>query len=748
MNQKRKNIPDNKAVKATDIISLRDFSKNDILVVDDNISNLKLVRTLLREKGIKVRVATNGSMALDSAFANPPSLILLDISMPGMSGFDVCRKLKREEITRDIPVIFLSALKEEFDIVQGFACGGVDFITKPFKAEILLSRIYTHLTISELGKSLHKNNLELEERVAERAQKIIDTNNKLRKSEARLKFALTASNEGIWDWDLINDEVYFSDAYFTMLGFDTHELSHTKDIWQELLHPKDLQKTLGLFIEFIGGDKSDLSMTFRLRNKNGGYCWIQSKSIVVKRDSNNQPERIVGTHTDITLEKITEDNLKRMASYDTLTDLPNRKYFVDLLEKSIARAKRKSRRHAVLFLDLDRFKNINDSLGHSTGDKLLIQVAHRLSEVTREGDTVARIGGDEFSILLQEIDCTDQVTEISNRIIEVMQNPFDLQGHRVVISPSIGIVLYPDHAKTPEDLLKKADTAMYHAKRAGGNNYWFFTNEMKISVDRRLQLEEELRYAMENDEIFLNYQPKVSFKTGEIIGMEALARWQRNDSKMVPPNEFIPIAEETGLIIPLGEDILYKAIRDAKRWNDAGLMTLKISVNISARQFSQEDLPEKINRALQLAQLSPEQLELEITEAAAMENLEISINFMEKIKNYGITLAMDDFGTGYSSLSYLKKFPLDCLKVDQSFIRDMEKSEVNKNIVETVINLAHNLNLEVVAEGVETQEQVTLLAEMGCDTLQGYFFSKPILPKEVEQLLKSNKNLYAKNTAK
>ncbi len=570
---------------------------SDILIVDDNINNLKLLRTLLTEQGYITRIATNGKMALASVAAKHPDLILLDITMPDMDGFEVCKQLNNNPLTEAIPIIFLSALKEEFDIVRGFADGGVDFITKPFNAEILKARVTTHLAISQLRKDLNNTNDNLEKLIDERTADIKKTNSSLEetqrelsKSEESLKYALIASNEGTFDWDIKHGTFIRNTTYFTMLGYEVNELPETINSFTTILHPDDKEDVLEGIHKLLDKNINELKSTFRLKKKNGDYCWILSKSMVVDREPNGTPLRIVGTQTDITVEKQYEEHLKKLASYDTLTNLPNRHYFTDILNSAISRSKRKSQLHAILFIDLDRFKNINDSLGHSTGDALLQSVAIRLNDILRDNDVVARLGGDEYIILLEDIESSHKAAEISQRIIEVMDDPFDLQGHQVVITPSIGIVLYPEHGKTPEELLKNADAAMYHAKDLGGNTYWYFTDEMNEEAHIRLELEEDIRIALNNNEFILHYQPKVDLHTGEIVGMEGLARWERNDGSIIAPNKFIPIAEETGLIIQIGNQIIHKAAEQTNTWIRKNLFECKIAINISARQFQQKDL--------------------------------------------------------------------------------------------------------------------------------------------------------------
>lgn len=440
--------------------------------------------------------------------------------------------------------------------------------------------------------------------------------------------------------------------------------------------------------------------------------------------------------------QLRDEHLQRLAMYDELTDLHNRKYFIDVLQQAIAHGARKSQHHAILFLDLDRFKHINDSLGHSTGDEILKQTGKRLEFITREDDLVARFGGDEFVFLLQDIPSLHHVIDITERILERLRDPFIIDNHNIVITPSIGISLYPRDGQTPDDLLKKADTAMYRAKNKGGNHHLFFTDSMNVEAEKRLKLEEDLHAAIKNDEFILHYQPKVCLKTGEVAGMETLVRWQQHDNTFVAPNAFIPIAEETGLIIPIGKQIIYKAVQQAHKWAEDGLLKHNVAINISAKQFRQPNFLRDFKAVIENAQLSPEHIEIEITEAAVIEDTDEAINIMKQLKEFGVTLAIDDFGTGHSSLSYLKKFPIDTLKIDMSFIRDMLTSPTDLNIVKAIIDLAHTLDLTVVAEGVEHRSQAIQLQGMGCDYIQGYLFSKPLDVDNITGLLEKHTNLF------
>lgn len=430
-----------------------------------------------------------------------------------------------------------------------------------------------------------------------------------------------------------------------------------------------------------------------------------------------------------------DEHLQQLASYDPLTGLSNRKYFSNILNNAISRGVRKSHRHAILFLDLDRFKNINDSLGHSIGDELLVHVSKRLEVIIREDDTVARFGGDEFTILLQEITGSHQAAEVADRILEVLNEPFDLKGHDVVISTSIGIVIYPEHGVTAEQLMQNADTAMYQSKHSGGNSFWFFSEHMNITAQKRLKLEESLRQAIHKDEIILHYQPQFDLVTKTIVGVEALVRWNKEGGQMVPPNDFLPLADETGLIIPLGNIIFRKALTTLKKLNEEGLYNQKLSINMSAKQFRQSNAIEPLLTFIEDLKLNPEMIEIEITEEALIDYTDEVIMIMHTLKDNGVGLVIDDFGTGYSSLGYLKQFPFDALKIDMTFIRDMQETERNSNLVRAIIDMSHHLDLKVVAEGVETAAQQELLRDMECDIIQGYYFSKPMDEKHLRQFL-------------
>jgi diguanylate cyclase (GGDEF)-like protein len=448
--------------------------------------------------------------------------------------------------------------------------------------------------------------------------------------------------------------------------------------------------------------------------------------------------------------KRSEERIRRMAYYDPLTNLPNRSLFHDRLRQAVAHGERHSLNMAVLFLDLDNFKRVNDTLEHRIGDLLLQEVAERLSGCLRSSDTVsrqsaetasstvARLGGDEFTILLPEIDSMDCVARVARRILNVVAKPFRLEGHEVFVTGSIGIAVFPDDGRDMDTLLKNADTAMYHAKEHGKNNFQFYKRSMNASAFERMTLENDLRKAIEQDEFMLYYQPRLDLPTGKICAMEALIRWNNPERGVVSPADFIPLAEESGLIIPIGEWVLRSACRQLNIWqrNEAPEMLVAVSMNISGKQFRQESLVQTIERILQDYDIEPDKLEVEITESVMMKNAELTMTTLERLKEMGVRLSMDDFGTGYSSFNYLKRFPLDVIKIDKSFVKDVNNNEEDAAIVRAIIAMARSLKLRVIAEGVETPDQLRFLQENGCDEIQGYLLSPPVPADEVIPLIR------------
>lgn len=558
----------------------------------------------------------------------------------------------------------------------------------------------------------------------------------LRESEERYAAAARGANDGLWDWHLRSNRVYFSPRWKSMIGYAEHEIHDRCEEWLDRIHPDDCDRLRQELSLHLKGDTAHFQSEFRLRHKNGEYRWFRSRGMAL-RDADHQPYRIAGSQTDITEYYLAREQLVYDALHDALTRLPNRVLFIDRLTQAIKQHHRHPNdQFAILFLDLDRFKIINDSLGHMIGDRLLIEVGHRLQSCLREEDTVARLGGDEFVILLNTIQSMDDVLQTAERIQQQLKQAFSIEGHEIFTGTSIGIALSCAEYQHAEELLRDADTAMYRAKNLGKNRYEIFSSSMRSQVLALSQLENDLRRAIEREEFQLFYQPIVSLNNRDLVGLEALVRWHHPERGLILPSEFVPMAEEAGLIIPLGWWVLAQACHQMQTWQRHYSLAaeLQLNVNISSRQFSQPNFVNHIYAVLEETNLPCHRLKLEITEGVLMDHASDVADKLDAIKGLGIKLGIDDFGTGYSSLNYLNAFPVDTLKIDRSFVERMN-SEEGFEIVKTIINLAHNLHMDVVAEGVELAEQAEELTQMNCEYAQGHLFAEPTDTEGMEQFL-------------
>ena len=684
-----------------------------ILVVDDEPVNRAVLDGMLKRHGYQTSQAENGTQALSLVAEGGIELVLLDIVMPDIDGFDVLTRLRAQHTAAELPVIMVTADDDRAQVIRAFQQGANDYVTKPVDVDIAMARINTQMLLRKSQAAL-------------------------RASEERYALAAIGTNDGLWDWQITTGEAYFSPRLKTMLGLDDQHKMDSIDDWLERIHVDDRQGVECELQAHLDGELPHFESELRMRRDDDSYRWMLCRGMAI-RNKDCVATRMAGSLTDITEGKVA----------DALTGLPNRLLFRDRLQRTIDRyARSSSDKFAVLYLDLDNFKLINDSLGHEAGDQLLIAVARRLEGCLRACESiVARLGGDEFTILLERLGSVAEAEQVAQRVIDAITAPFTLgNGREVFTAASIGIS-YVQHQQTKvDDLLREADTAMYEAKSSGKSQCRLFESTMHEQATERLDIESELRRALDRDEISLRYQPIVEIRSGVLVGFEALARWSHPRMGMVPPSQFIPIAEETGLIVPIGQAVLEMGCRQLSEWKSrhANCDGWTVSVNISSRQLTHDGLVESIQRTIDRENLLPGDLRVEITESAIMEDPQEAVGLLTSLRELGVRVGIDDFGTGYSSLAALHWLPLDVLKIDRSFVDKMSHSQENIAIIRTILALADNMHLDVVAEGIETDEQREKLLSMGCEFGQGFLFSRPLDSSQFESLLVeqiSNKSL-------
>src|SRR5205809_1437086 len=682
-----------------------------LLIVDDNEMNRDMLARRLERKGYVVGIAGKAQGLTERGQQDGVDLVLVENEMPEISGLDALQKLRECYSAAELPIIMVTAKTQSDDIVKALDLGANDYLAKPIDFPVAVARIGTQLS--------HK-----------RAQEA------LKESEERYALAARGSNDGLWDWSLSANVMYFSPRWKAMLGYQEGEIGDRPEEWFDRIDDADRERVKKEIAAHQEGLTPHFESEHRVLHKDESFRWMLSRGVAI-HDVSGNVLRMAGSQTDITEGKVS----------DPLTGLPNRLLFIDRVGRLVEHRKRhENHLFAVLFLDLDGFKMINDSLGHLIGDQLLLGVASRLEKCLRSTDTVARLGeaftvahlgGDEFTVMLDDIKDPGDAKRAADRMMKALASPFILGGKEVFTSVSIGIALSTSAYEQPEEMLRDADTAMYRAKALGKARYEVFDADMRASVMARLQLETDLHRALEREELRNFYQPIVALASGEIAGFEALSRWQHPTRGLLGPNEFIPVAEETGLIRELGWWNLREACRQISEWRAGSLANrhLTISVNLSAKQFLQANLVDDIGKLLRELALPAEALKLEITESTVMADPAAAVEMLQQIKALGIRLAIDDFGTGYSSLSYLHRFPLDTLKIDRSFVSGMGDDGEGMEIARTILPMANSLRLDVVAEGVETIQQVALLQKLQCKYGQGYYFSRPLSAEGTAALL-------------
>jgi len=556
-------------------------------------------------------------------------------------------------------------------------------------------------------------------------------NTQLHDLEERWRFALESAGAGVWDLEVPSNKILLSTECKAMLGFADDEIGTSMAEWEKRIHPDDLPGLMAVRHALSNRQEQYFTNEHRKLCKDGSWKWVQARGMVVSRAADGAPLRVIGTYIDISARKAAEQRIMHMASHDTLTGLANRDLLQDRIQQSILQAQRGNNAPALLFIDLDQFKTINDSLGHDMGDLLLQQVAQRLVSSVRTEDTVARQGGDEFIVLLLNISNTQDAGLLAQKLLADLMQPYQINGKELHISASIGIAVFPEDGKDVDTLLKNSDIAMYHAKEAGRNNYQFFTEKMNQLAAERLALSTDLRHAISRDELLLHYQPIVDIASGQLAGMEVLLRWRHPEQGFIAPLKFIPLAEETGLISSIGEWVFVSACQQLKTWQSQGYEVPRLAINLSAKQFRQKTLAQTIARILHESGVAADNIELEMTESLLMENTDAVTANLKQLEAIGLGISIDDFGTGYSSLGYLKRFNINTLKIDRSFVMDITSDPDDAAIVKAIIALAHSLQMQVVAEGVEDAAQLAFLEQHGCDQYQGAYFSQALNAAEI-----------------
>lgn len=690
------------------------------LIVDDDAMMRLLIRQTLERAGFACHEAANGRDALKLVRSYSPDIVLLDVVMPRLDGYSTCEELRRIPEASHVPVIMLTGLDDNESIDRAYQAGATDFISKPINWGVLGYRVRYVLRASRALRDVAKHQSSLET-----AQRI-----------ARL---------GGWEWGILHNDHYWSAETYRILGLDPAQVSANLEAFLARVHPDERAATRQAITELIRSGEFSARM-IRVVQPAGGMRYVQLQAVAAF-DAAGTVIRLSGTIQDVTELQEAEQRIRYLAYYDGTTGLPNRQSFIESLGKALNVARRHHRQLGILALDLDQFKRVNDTLGHGVGNEVLVAAAERLATTLRDCDVIAmpeqrlegseglaRLDGDEFSVLLTDLDHYHDAAKVARRLLEELRKPFVAGGQEVFLTASIGLALYPLDGDDGDSLMRNAGAAMHFAKEQGRDNYQFYSRAMNATALEKLSMESQLRKALERNEFLLHYQPKIDAATHRVVGVEALIRWLHPELGLVPPSQFITLAEETGLIVPIGEWVLQTACDQTRAWQRAGLPRMHVAVNIASPHFRQ-GLAGSIGKALHASGLDPALLELELTESMLIHNVETTLATLHEIKEMGVRLAIDDFGTGYSSLSYLKRFPLDELKIDRSFVKDLPCDPEDAAITKAIIAMAHSLRLHVVAEGVETQEQLAFLQQHGCDVLQGYLFSRPVPAEQFAALI-------------
>jgi len=695
------------------------LSRSLILTIDDDDMMRLMLHDILDREGFEVLSVANGFEGIDMVKARRPELVLLDVIMPEMNGFDCLQAIRAIPGMALLPIVMLTGSDDVDSINRSFLLGATDFIAKPISWPTLPHRL----------------------RYLLRASSAL---NRLAKSEAELRTAQKIAHLGSWDWTVEDDSMQWSEEVFNVLHVDPGDFEgHRLDLYKPLADADELHQV----IESCLKNKHKFSLIFHIPQANG-----QDRAVLMRGEPiivDNAVTRIQGTVQDITEREHIEEQVRFLSYYDPLTGLPNRTLFKEILSQAIPYCNRYNTLLSTLFISIDRFKRINETLGPSIGDRILKMFVERLVAEVRDCDyiavntdcdiseiTLSRLGGHEFTLLLNHINDTRDSVKVAKRIFQIMEEPFHIEEHEIFLDIDIGIAVYPGDGVDEDSFIKNGEFAISHARKQGQNSYQFFNQSLNIAAFHKLSMENSLRRAIERDELLLYYQAKVNMRQQRVTGCEALIRWQHPELGLVEPAQFIPIAEDSGLIIPISDWVLETACKQMRHWQQQGLPAPAIAVNVSANQFRRPDFADRVQNLLTRLELAPRHLKLELTESILLGGIEDALVTLHKLSALGVQISIDDFGTGYSSLAYLKKLPISELKIDRSFIRDIPYNDDDMAITTAILALAKSLSLEVVAEGVEHEEQVAFLLQQGCEIAQGFLYSKPIPAAEFAVFVK------------
>ncbi len=678
-----------------------------ILVVDDDPASGAALSALLEDLGPRIMTVTSGEEALRKVLEHEFALIILDVKMPGLDGFETAALIRGRRRSYQTPIVFLTGKSaEDTYVFKGYEVGAVDYMVKPVVPEVLRSKVMVFVDLYEKTYEIKQQREALRRSAQASAKRFYD-----------LVQGLDAI---VWEYDVLEQQFSFvSQQAESILGHRVEQWRDDKNFLSNLIHPDDRRRAMEVYSKVLERLESQESI-YRARHAEGHFVWIRD-TIRVVRDGQARPIQLRGVMVDVTAHKEAEERLAQMAHFDALTGLPNRHLLEDRLREIMSRRNESEGMiSAVLFLDLDRFKFVNDTMGHDVGDALLKSIGKRLRGCIRDHDVAARLGGDEFIAIIDRISSSAEAAMVAEKILHKMSQPVMIGAEEVYVTCSIGISCFPEDGTTAEELLKNADMAMYVAKERGKNIYQFYRAEMNAHLNERQELEQALHRAVERDEFVLHYQPKFNLKTGEICGCEALIRWDRPGHGLIPPAQFVPILEESGLIVQVGDWAIRTACEQSAQWRRSGERPLRISVNVSPIQLNQDDLLSRVRNILAETEMDATELELEVTESSVMTDVDRAAKVLRSFGDMGISITIDDFGTGHSSLSALRSLPIHGLKIDKCFVRDLPGDD-GAQIAIAILSMAKSLGIHVIAEGVENPGQLKMLREQGCDEGQGNF---------------------------